>query len=447
MSSAPRTIPFNIIDRSYLITESGEVNDKFFPMSVLTIVKLKEAVSQKMVVSALEQLTEKYPQLRLAYQLDYQNVRWERVAASDLANFTADCVHTVTDNQSIENFVANALSVNHEPLSQPLNIFISDRYLMLKMHHSFGDGKFMYLLMSLLLSELYDIPIENSPISDAWWKPIWRIIWQDMGQGSYVLWQFVKSLFNYYQDYQQETQDKFGNNRSPILSGSAMDVRFKTISADGLALLNEARQNISLNTVLQVMVAEHLKQAGFQKSPITYTIPVDLRRYLTDANIFYPSNLASQIRITLAGEDSLSDQCVKLQQQVAEQLASKSALVAILGEWLLAMSGKKMYQSVNRDWLLKSTYNDPRVFVLSNLGKLEAFFAPFEDILADDFAPQIAVPLMGSPSLVFSFSTFHDKGNITLTYDPQLFSPDQIDDILSMFDSPHLLSFSKRLAG
>lgn len=447
MSFAPRTIPFNIIDRSYLIPESDEVDSKFFPMSILMIVKLKEAVSQERIVFALEQLSTKYPQLRLTYKLDYQNVCWERVADADIADFIADCVHIVSDKPSIESFVANALSDNHEPLSQALNVFIADNYLVLKMHHSFGDGKFMYLLMSLLLSELYDIPIENSKLSNSWWKPVWRVIWQDIGQGSYVLSQFVKSVFNYYQDYQQETQDKSDNNRSPIRSGSAMGVRFKTISADCLALLNEMKQNISLNTVLQIMIGEYLRQAGFQNSPVTYTIPVDLRRYFADADVFYPSNLASQIRVTLADEESLSEQCVKLQQQISEKLASKAALVAIPGEWLLAMSGKKTYQSVNRDWLLKSTYNDPRVFVLSNLGKLETFFSSLEDILADDFAPQLAIPLMGSPSLVFSFSSFRTRGNITLTYDPQLFSSTQIDDILSMFDSPQLLSFLKKLAG
>jgi hypothetical protein len=298
------------------------------------------------------------------------------------------------------------------------------------------------VLLQHILSELFGRHIDT-PLSKVWWKPIWRVIWQNMRQGSHVMWQFVKSLSGYYQDYHHDVQGNSATSRIPIVSGSPMGVRFKSISADCLALLNDIKQDISLNTLLQVMIGEHLKKFNIQQEPITYTIPVDLRRYLSESDVYYPSNLASQIRITLPDTSSPVERIQILQQQISEKLQKKEPLVGIPGEWLLAMGGKKTYQAVNRDWLLKSTHNDPRVFILSNLGKLDSFFTPFEDVLAEVFLPQLVIPLMGSPPLVFSFNTLCHQGNIALTYDPQLFSSEQIDSVLSVFDSSKIHNFAK----
>jgi NRPS condensation-like uncharacterized protein len=439
MSFAPKTIPFNIIDRSYLISEAETVNSAYFPMSPVTIIKLKRAFSQEAIITAFQTIATNYPQLRLGYELDYKNVRWQRVSESKLADYLAACVHVLADNRSIEELVEEAISVNNTPLSQPFNIFIARDYLFFRIHHSFGDGKFFLLLMQYLLAELQEETVDKLPLSNDWWKPIWRIIWQDLGQGSRILWQFVKSLLGYYHGYQQDTQEaSSSHNRSPIVSGSAMKVRFKTISADCLAQLNDLKQGVSLNTLLQMMVSEQLLQLGMIGYPITYTIPVDLRRYLNDSALIHPSNLATQIRITLDEGDSLLQSCMNLQNRVVEQLQNRMPLVGIFGEWLLAISGNKTYQSVNRDWLLKSTHNDPRVFVLSNLGNIDAIFADVEPILAEDFAPHILVPLMGSPSLVFVFNTHKNQGHITLTYDPQVFSEVQIGHVLQIFENPFL---------
>jgi NRPS condensation-like uncharacterized protein len=260
------------------------------------------------------------------------------------------------------------------------------------------------------------------------------------------MWQFAKSLFAYYQDYQQDTQASPDNTRLPIVSGSAMAVQFKSISPECLTILNDLKQNVSLNTVLQVLVSEQLKRLNLQEDPITYTIPVDLRRYLDDLSPYCPSNLSTQIRVKLDKAESFFEQTQNLQNQINEQLKKKTALASIPGEWLLLLSGRKRYQSVNRDWLLKSTYNDPRIFVLSNLGNLDTEFQNFLDILADDFSPHIVVPLMGAPSLVFSFNTFCGQGNIALTYDPQLYSPAQVEQILNIFDAPKLKTIAQEIA-
>lgn len=444
MSSAPETIPFNIIDRSYLISESDEANSAYFPMSPVTVIKLKTAFTEEKIVSALKTLATNYPQFRLGYSLDYENVCWVKVPDSELEDYLANCVHTLENNRSIEELLSESIQVNNEPLTQPVNIFLAGEYLFFRIHHSFGDGKFFLLMTQYLLAELQGESVEKLPLSNLWWKPIREIIWQNLIQGMLILGQFVKSLFGYYQDYQHDIQDNpENNNRAPITSGSAMRIRFKTISSDYLASLNELKQDISLNTLLQVIVGEQLQRLGLLKYPITYTIPVDLRRYLNNSGLIHPSNLATQIRITLKEDSSLLKQCLKLQNQVSEQLQKRQPLAGILGEWLLVLSGKKSYQSVNRDWLMKSVYNDPRIFVLSNLGNIDKIFEPVDKLLADDFAPHIVVPLMGSPSLVFVFNSHRNQGHITLTYDPQLFTETQIEKVLQVFEVPFLQSIAQ----
>lgn len=444
MNSVPKIIPFNIIDRSYLISESDEANSTYFPMSPVTVVKLKTAFSHDVVVSAFQTIAKNYPQFRLGYSLDYEKTRWVKVPDSELEDYIATCVHTLENNRPIEDVLSESIQVNNERLSQPVNLFIAGEYLFFRIHHSFGDGKFFLLMTQYLLAELQGESIEKLPLSELWWKPIRQIVWQNIIQGILILWQFVKALFGYYQDYQHDIQDSPENNdRVPITSGSAMRIRFKTISADYLASLNELKQGISLNTLLQVIVGEQLQQLGLLKYPITYTIPVDLRRYLNDSKLIHPSNLATQIRIILEENSSLLKQCKTLQNEVSEQLQKRMPLAGILGEWLLVLSGNKSYQTVNRDWLMKSVYNDPRVFVLSNLGNIDPIFEPVDKLLADDFAPHILVPLMGSPSLVFVFNIHKNQGHITLTYDPQLFTEAQIENVLQVFEVPFLESIAQ----
>jgi NRPS condensation-like uncharacterized protein len=445
MSAAPQTIPFNIIDRSYLITESDEANAQHFPMSLIAAIKLKEGVSHSQLVAAFQSLARKYPQLRLAYQLDYQAVCWRRIADEALDKHLAACVHELPDNCPIEGQIGELIAENNTELSQPVNLFIAGDYLLLRWHHSFGDGKFLFLMLYLLVCELSGRKGSGFQFANVWWKPSWRVSWENPLQGSLIMGRFVKSLFSSYQDYKQDTQDKAEKKRSPIVHGSPMAVRCRVISAENMAILNKAKGDFSLNTLLQVMIGDQLQRLKIQEEAVTYTVSVDLRRYLRDAESYYPSNLASQVRIRIA-EGTFPERCAALQKQLTEDLQKGMPLVNVPGEWLLALGGKKTYQAVNRDWLLKSTENDPRRFVMSNVGKLDALFAGVADLLAEDFAPQIAIPLMGGPTLVFCFNSFRQQGTITLSYDAQVFSSAQIDEIMCLFDTEQIEHVAQQLS-
>lgn len=444
MSSAPQTIPFNIIDRSYLITESEAENAQHFPMSPVIVLKLKDKTSHSQIETVYKSVARKHPHLRLAYQLDYEQACWKLVPDSSLDDFLSACIHSLPEDCPIESHMGQLIAENNQPLSQPVNLFIAGDYLLIRWHHSFGDGKFLFLMLHLLVCELYGREASKFQFANVFWKPIWRVIWRNPKQGSRIIYDFVKTSFSSYQDFKQDTQDS-ENQRAPIVHGSPMAVRCKKISAENLATLNKARGDFSLNTLLQVMIGEHLQRLGFQEEAITYTVSVDLRRYLADTESYYPSNLASQLRVRIA-EGTFLERCVSLQKQVGEQLENKAPLIGTVGEWLLALGGKKTYQTVNRDWLLKSTHNDPRRFVMSNVGKLDAIFGGIADLLAEDFAPQIAIPLMGGPALVFCFNSFQEQGNITLSFDPKVFSNAQIDEVLSMFDSPQIQQIAQQLS-
>jgi hypothetical protein len=114
-------------------------------------------------------------------------------------------------------------------------------------------------------------------------------------------------------------------------------------------------------------------------------------------------------------------------------------LVGVPSEWLLALGGQKTYQSVNRDWLLKSTNTDSRFFVMTNLGNLDMMLGDFDGKID---SPNLIVPLMGAPPLVLSINTYQGQGNIAITYDPRVLDLTQINDFCSMFDVEWLSSRS-----
>jgi hypothetical protein len=446
MTNTPQTIPFNIIDRSYLISETEQENSAYFPMSIVTVVKLRSSITQGRIVVVLHALVKQYPNLRLGYRLDVANRRWVKVSSEHLTDHLSACVREISQMKSMDDTISEVVASNNMSLTQPLNVFIAEDYLMLRMHHSFGDGKFLFLITQYLLAELQQKPVNRLPLSDQWRMPLWQVIWQSVGQGTQVMWQFVKSLFSYYQDYQQDTSDAGRNTeRVPITTGRPMSVCFKTIASDGLVLLKEMQQGFSLNTLLQVLIEERLHQLGLITRPTTFTIPVDLRRYLRDPNLHHPGNLASQVRLTIDTETSIVQRCETLQTQLQQQLQNKMPLASIPGEWLLALGGNKLYQSVNRDWLLKSTYNDPRFFVLTNLGNVDTVFDPVGDLLSDCFEPQLVVPLMGGPPLVFSFNEHGNQGNLAVTFDPQILSRLQVETILEAFEMPFLVNLAKSM--
>ena len=443
MTAAPQTIPLNGIDRSYLISETEQEDGVYFPMSIVMVIKLRSPFLPAELVAALQALVKQYPNLRLGYSLDVSKRHWVRIAPDHLADHFAACIQEIPQIQSIEDTIATLVAVNNTSLTQPLNLFVAGDFLILRMHHSFGDGKFLFLITQYLLAELQQQPVDQLPLSDQWWMPLWRVIWQDVGQGLEVMWRFVKSSLLYYQEYQRDTSANPDHPaRYPITTGSPMQVCFKAIDPDCLTLLREMRGDFSLNTLLQVIIEERLNQLGWITRPTTYTIPVDLRRYLKDRDVYHPGNLAAQVRITLEAEMPVMQRCVVLQTRIQEQLQQKMPLVSIPGEWLLALGGNQTYQSVNRDWLLKSTHHDPRFFILTNLGNVDGAFRPVDALLSDQFDPQLVVPLMGGPPLVCSFNEHRNRGNLAITFDPQVLSRSDIEAILEAFDRSSLKSLA-----
>lgn len=424
------SIPLNAIDRSYLIPEGNDA--PWFPMCITATAQLRQPLNAAQVIDALHHVEQRFPQLRLGYTLDLERLRWQR--AADVKTHLASIVHR-SDTSDLESALAQLMQVNNTPVSHPITIHIHDRNLIVKMHHSFGDGKFLLQLLAYLLLALADpAQLKALPdLPDHYHIPLRRLVGRHLAQVGRGWWQ---SIAQYHADYQHDTQ-AHDSSRESITSGSPMGVTRHIIPATVMAALDEIRaqlDHISLNTLLQVLIAKRLRQLQLIDPTVTYTIPVDLHRYLPQPDTFYPGNLASQIRLRGQIDSDLPTACEQLQQQISQQLEAASPLVDIPNFWLLGLGGRKTYERVNRDWLLSAIHNDPRFFVLTNLGNLDSLFAPLLDTIAPEAGVYLSVPLMGGPHLVLSFNTYAGQGNLAITYDPQVLSAKQIADIRQMFD-------------
>jgi len=255
----------------------------------------------------------------------------------------------------------------------------------------------------------------------------------------------VKTFKETYQDFKTSPGKAEDRQVYPaVRSGSPMQVVCFEVTSAAMSLLDEIRKaagntlRVSLNTLMQVLVAHRLTELGLNVQPPIYTIPVDLKRYLKRPDTFYPGNLASQIRVRQPAHElpDLAGESAALQREIDRQLAGRYPLASLPAEWLFALGGKKMYKKANRDWLLKSPQTDRRLFVLTNLGSLDKDFAPLLSHLSGTCA--FAVPLMGAPPVVLAFFSLNGVGHLTLIYNPQALSPDQAARLMQTFDSGHL---------
>jgi hypothetical protein len=432
----PATIAFNSIDRSYLIPEAAD-SDTHLPMSIITVLELDTAPTVDAVIRALQVLVQQFPQLRLGYHLQPEKSCWVRVPDAELAADLAASVTSVAA-QSIEAFISQMIAVNNVPLSQPIAIVLCDKYFIIRMHHSFGDGRFLFLLNCYLLTALFaENRLSTLPAPSGWRYPLWRLVWRNVGTARQVFWQWLRALSGAVDEFQQQVSDtNQPQQRTPVVSGLPQCVIFRQIESDILEIVQKirdkllAKNRVSLNTLLQVLIGERLAELGLLQLPTTYSIPVDLHRYLPQQDAIYPGNLATQIRIGLPDLASWVEACYMLQERVDKQLDSYMPLVGMPNDWLLGLGGDKTYKAVNRDWLLKSTNTDPRFFILTNLGNLDSVFA---DVSTHVSHPQVVTPLMGGPPLVISFNTYQGQANYTITYDPRVLSEAQIDLICVMF--------------
>jgi hypothetical protein len=443
---SPNFVPMNVIDRSYLISQAAG-SSTYFPMTVYISVRLRNVITPQQVIAVLHMLASRYPQLRLTYKMDTKRRGWKLVPESERSAYLASLV--CTSNDDLEAHIEEAVRENHTNIEQPVSFHLVGNSLGIRLHHSMGDGRFVWTLMRLLLTALYDASQLPQSLSPHFGLSAWGLLWQTPGQGLRILGGWIKSFADYYREYTGEMKVSEQDKRDPILSGAPMPVQLHLIPPESVTLIASLKNaisekvketypneiaKISLNTLMQVLLGQRLRELKLVGASLIYTVPVDLRRYLKDPNDFYPANLAGQVRITLAQQSDLVEECLGLQRQVDKRLQGYGPLVALPSEALLAMNGN-LYESINRDWLLNST--DSRFFIFSNLGSIDDVLGnllPF--IEAEAFS---AVPLMGRPPLVMSYCTLAGKGNLTLTYDPRVLSPEQVREVCHFY-SPEWLT-------
>lgn len=440
---SPDAIPLTAGDRVFLIPETDDLAGTHFPMSLVTCAALRRGVTAIEVAAALQEVERRFPQFRLGYRLDAAKDRLVRVPDTELSRYLSSLVVIMNYDLTLEEMLSECIHENNTPLAQPIRIGIFGAHIIIRMHHSFGDGKFLFHLMSVLLLALLkpEAFCQLPDLPNHYHLPMWRVVYQSPHQAWRVFSKWVKTLRGSVEEYQRDMSGAPATTLEPIKSGTAMHVRLKTLSPAHMAALERMRtslsgtERISLNTLLQVLFAKHLNSLGLTSAPIVYTIPVDLHRYLNQPDAFYPGNLNSQLRITGKVPFDLASDAVVLQSQVSQQLEDLTPLATLPSEWLMMLAGRKTYKNLNRGWLNASINTDPRFFVLTNLGALDERFSALSDCLHLDEGIFLMVPLMGGPHVVISVNTLQGQGNIAITYDPRVLNDSHIDTLFEGLDN------------
>ena len=439
-SAGPQSIRFNDIDRNYLIPETDDPDGPYFPMSLVIGMTLTKPLSAPDVVEGLKRVNAKYPQFRLGYTLDYRRDRWLKLGAGALDQHWTTLVNEHQREADVATLLSEQLPKNINPLSQPLSIDIYKNTVIFKVHHSFADGRFVMLMLPyILLAALDESAFDALPtLSLGYSLPVWRVVWQTPRQGLEILVNWFKTLSAQVEEFKGPANKPNLPRAEPVKSGTPMSVSCQIINQDVMELLDKLRKDIpgptkiSLNTLVQIIIAQRLIELGLEDTTPTLTVPLDLKRYLKQSQKLYPGNLASQIRIPLPlGEmPDFAEACRTLQLQIDDRIQRKFALVGMPGEWLLALGGRKLYRKVNRDWLIGSNSTDPRFFIISNLGKLDQELGPLMPFIDPNAPIGFGIPLMGAPPLVIALLVVEGKGHLTMTYNPSVLSQPQIEDIL-----------------
>lgn len=405
----------NQIDRAYLIPQE---DGGYFPMSVFGSIRLAEPLPAESLRTALLCLIDSVYAIDQVLDLD----TWRWYAAADREAYV-DTILTLDEAADDPNWVGEQVQSNAPLLPRPLQITLGREWLHIKMHHSFGDGRFLSSLMSALLAETHAPGVCDLPPA-AQTAKVWRVVWSSPGMAWRTFSGMVRSMGEMMGDYQRDTKAMVSEDREPIRDGSPMAVRHVCLPPEVMARWKQARGKVTLNTYLQAHLGLVLHQLDYVEAPITYTIPVDLRRYLPEDTPLRRGNLSSQIRVTRP-ETEMDALCAALQREIDHKLETAAPLHGLPGEWLFNLAGKRAYERINRDWLLKSTYNDPRFFVLSNVGRIDSLFNP-----AQVREIYFTTPLMGAPPLVINFTSYRGQAQMTFTYDPVILADDAIDRIL-----------------
>jgi len=447
-SKYPPYIPFNGIDRYYNVPETDDPDGPYFPMCMVMALALREPLQPDQLVRGLHLVEAKYPQFRLAYTLDYKANGWRRVSDEQLDQHFESMARCDADGELIDLYT-QAIPTNNTPLSLPITFTIHNHHLVVKIHHSFGDGRFAVRLIPYVLLAALDQPAFAAlpDLPRNFNLPLWKGVWRKPSVGLRMLVNCVRGLWSSYKDFTAKPDwDMSGVELQPIRSGSPMRAIQQIVPLETVTALEQIRKQIggtvkiSLNTLLQVALAHRLMQLGLQRNPPTYTIPIDLGRYF-DADTFYAGNLASQIRhrATKRSEPDFVADCLELQTRLDHDIPRQLPLAMLPLEWLLASGGAARYQKVNRDWLLDGQKTDPRLFVLSNVGRLTDFerVLPYFD---PESGMPMGAPLMGGPPLAVVVAFLSGKLIITAAYDPNRLTAEQVETAMQAFDPAWITS-------
>ena len=437
MSASPETIPFNAVDRYYLIPESDEPNSAHFPMLVCGGVELNQPLEHGSLMAAFKRINARFPAFRLGYELDIHEDCWRKVA--DLDTHFEQMVQTRPE-VPLEIATAEAVRANIVPLSLPLEATIYGNQLTLRIHHSFADGNFgLKLLAHLIVAACDPDAYDHLPdIAMDYSLPIWRIVWDTPRQGMKMLWNWIRTFKSSVTDY-KGTGEIVGYSPELIRNGAPVRVMRCTLPRSTMSAIGRIRREfskpvpITLNTLIQVMIAHRLLELGILPPgrPVEYTQPIDLQRYKRDS-VIYAGNLAGQVRLKITPHDLHTDS-TEFQTQLEASLSAGLPLATLPSEWLLAATGRRFYKKINRDWLTSSIKTDGRFFVFSNLGILDGDFKPAQPFLAPHTQMALSGSLIGAPPLLVLLAILGGEGHLTFTYNPRVLNAAQIEKIAEAF--------------
>ena len=444
MSASPDTIRFNAVDRYYLIPETADLDGSYFPMLVCGGVELSQPLERAQVVEGFKRMHARFPAFRLGYQLDYRVDRWRKVPTSELDAHFEQLVQSGPE-MSIENAVAEAVRANIMPLSCPIQATIYGNRLTLRSHHSFTDGNFGLKLLAHLIVAAFDPDAYDRlpDISMQYGLPIWRIAWDTPRQGLTMLWNWIRTFKSSVTDY-KGTGEIVGYSPELIRNGSPVSVMRCILPRSTMTAIGRVRRELSketpitLNTLFQVIIAHRLIELDILPSDqlVEYTQPIDLQHYKRDS-VIYAGNLAGQVRLKIMPRDLRTDS-IEFQTKLEANLDSGLPLATLPSEWLLAATGRRFYKKINRDWLASSIRTDARFFVFSNLGILDSDFKLALPFITSQTQLALSGSLIGAPPLLILLGILGGEGHLTLTYNPRVLAPAQIEQIAGAF-SPQWL--------
>lgn len=440
----PETIPLNVIDRVFLVPETEDIHGTYFPTSFARMAHLYQMIDRERLVDALMRLDERFPQLRIGYRLNMDKLRLERHPDAGKRQYYESLVTHYKADEPYEEVIAKMMSTNTEPLGTPVNIFYQGDYIYVKATHVIGDARFDAMFMvHLMIAYIDPEKFETFPELDPnFYISIWNVIWRNPIIGVSVMASFIitalQKIFRYRSETKQSPKKSEFETLAPMVSHSPVGFHTAAFSKETVDQLNTLRKQlipdkkVSLNNIMNVEIALRLQEMEYLGQTVCYTIPVDLRRYIPKDTQFYPNNLASQIRVTIKDTDVASI-CEKLQQGTTRAYRRFEPLSGMPAEWVLNWLPRHLYDRLHRNWMLNPVRNPERFFVLSNIGRMEDYYAPIEEHV-NPRQHGALVPL--DTPVIIAFATSNGIGLLSSSFDPRIISQKDIAKLLDFDNEP-----------